>query len=128
MSIQHKFIPIEDEGQAGEVQLVLDQDDPDDIGGYVYGDNADGEGGEWHTETCPCELCRVERLELMERVLAGQSIQECEGEDCQGCPDCPEVKLGRPLDDVIKEDDEWRIEHLSTTSPYLTPGRLARFC
>ena len=67
MSIQHKSIPIEDEGQAGEVQLVLDQDDPDDIGGYVFGD---GEDEEWHTITCPCELCRVERRELLERVAA----------------------------------------------------------
>ena len=116
MSIQHKSIPIEDEGQAGEVQLVLDQDDPDDIGGYVFGD---GEDEEWHTITCPCELCRVERLELIERVLAGQPI--CEGEDCQGCGNCPEVKHGRPLDDIIKEEDEWLIALLNTTNPEVTP-------
>ena len=73
-------IPIwEDSQEAGGVQLV----DPEDLeesesGGYVYGDDADGEGGEWHTFTCPCELCRVERRELMERVLAGQSSQGCE--------------------------------------------------
>ena len=116
MTIQHKSIPIEDEGQAGEVQLVLDQDDPDDIGGYVFGEGGDEE---WHKEACPCELCRVERLELIERVLAGQPI--CEGEDCQGCGNCPEVKHGRPLDDIIKEEDEWLIALLNTTNPEVTP-------
>ena len=115
MSIQHKSIPIEDEGQAGEVQLVLDQDDPDDIGGYVFGD---GEDEEWHTITCPCELCRVERRELMERVLAGQSIQECEGQECQGCgrSECPELAWPT-ANEVLKERDEWLIAHLTTNNP-----------
>ena len=100
MSIQHKSISIEDEGQAGEVQLVLDQDDPDDIGGYVYGYDVNGEGGEWHTFTCPCEVCEVERRELLERVAAATPpLPECEGADCQGCgrSECPEPLEGKPL-------------------------------
>ena len=94
----------------------LDQDDPDDDGGYVYGE---GEAEEWHKERCPCELCRVERLELIERVIASRPL--CEGEDCQGCGNCPEVKQGRPASEIIKEEDEWLITRLNTTNPEVTP-------
>ena len=43
-----------------EVTLV-DENDPDYEGGYVYGYDVNGEGGEWHTFTCTCEVCHVER-------------------------------------------------------------------
>ena len=117
MSIQHKSIPIEDEGQAGEVQLVLDQDDPDDIGGYVFGD---GEDEEWHTITCPCDLCEVNRREHLERYAATTPpLPECEGADCQGCGRigvCPE--LGWPTaDEVIKEENEQHIARLCKARP-----------
>ena len=106
--------PIDDEYQ---VELV-DPNDPEDVGGYVYGDDVNGEGGEWHIDTCPCELCRVERRELMERVLAGQSIQECEGQDCQGCgrSECPELAWPT-ANEVLKERDEWLIAHLHSARP-----------
>ena len=120
MSIQHKSIPIEDEGQAGEVQLVLDPNDPEDVGGYVYGDDVNGEGGEWHTNTCPCELCRVERRELLERVAAATPpLPECEGADCQGCGRigvCPELAWPT-ANEVLKERDEWRIAQLHSARP-----------
>ena len=120
MSIQHKSISIEDEGQAGEVQLVLDQDDPDYEGGYVFGYDVNGEGGEWHTQTCPCELCEVERRELLERLAAATPpLPECEGADCQGCGRigvCPE--LGWPTaDEVIKEENEQQIARLCSARP-----------
>ena len=120
MSIQHKSISIEDEGQAGEVQLVLDQDDPDDIGGYVYGYDVNGEGGEWHTFTCPCEVCEVERRELLERVAAATPpLPECEGADCQGCgrSECPEPPRGQTIDELIKEENEWHIARLHSARP-----------
>ena len=63
-------IPPDDEFQ---VELA-DPNDPDDDGGYVYGE---GENEEWHKERCQCELCRVERLELIERVEASRPL--CEG-------------------------------------------------
>ena len=58
--------PSDDEYQ---VELV-DPNDLDAEGGYVYGDDADGEGGEWHTQACPCEICRVQRLDDAARHLA----------------------------------------------------------
>ena len=39
----------------------------------------------------------------MERLLAGQPIQECEGQDCQGCPDCAKVSIGRPSVEIAKK-------------------------
>ena len=104
-----KSIPSDDEYQV----LLADPNDPDDDGGYAYGE---GEGEEWHKERCPCELCRVERLELMERVLASRPA--CEGEDCQGCPDCPPPIPGRPVAELTKTGNYLGFsQYVSTVEP-----------
>lgn len=90
-----------------QVHLV-DETDPDYDGGYVWGDNPDGSGGEWHTGTCPCALCYVARKDLIARCEASRPLdpQEspdwvCEGDECQGCKDCPEVSTGQASMDLV---------------------------
>ena len=36
----------------------------------------------------------------------------CEGDDCQGCEDCPNVSIGRSADAINKEHDEWVEAHI----------------
>ena len=88
-----------------EVTLV-DENDPDYEGGYVYGYDVNGEGGEWHTFTCTCEVCHVERRELLERVAAASPPPpECPGVDgddgCEGCEGCPEPPRGQTADEIL---------------------------
>ena len=110
-----KSIPSDEEYQV----LLADPNDPDDDGGYVYGE---GDDEEWHIFTCPCELCKVQtRLEWEDHTIATPNI-ECEGEDCQGCGRLPRHEAtGRPLDDILKEEDEWLISRLNTTNPDVAP-------
>ena len=91
---KYNDIPPDDEFQVA----LADPNDPDDDGGFVYGE---GENEEWHKKGCPCELCRVEMLEWLERIEAGRPV--CDGADCQGCPDCPVVRLGRPAVEIDKK-------------------------
>ena len=103
---------IPDAAARGQVVLV-DPNDLDAEGGFEY-DDADGKAVEWHTEACPCEICRVARLEHMERVVA--SLPECEGQECQGCgrSECPALAWQTlTVADIDKEEDEWTIDCLT---------------
>ena len=118
----NKSTLVDDEGQNdgqvdGQVVLVVDPNDPDDEGGFCYND-ADGNEIEWHTSACPCELCRVSTLELLERVAASRPpLPECDGEDCQGCEGCPEPPRGQTADEMLKEENEWHIARLHSFRP-----------
>ena len=49
-------------------------------------------GDELHDEDCPCPLCRLYRWRMDTHSDAG-TVPVCEGDDCQGCADCPDVPL-----------------------------------
>ena len=118
----NKSTLVDDEGQNdgqvdGQVVLVVDPNDPDDEGGFCYND-ADGNEIEWHTSACPCELCRVSTLELLERVAASRPpLPECDGEDCQGREGCPGPPRGQTADEMLKEENEWHIARLHSFRP-----------
>ena len=50
------------------------------------------QGDELHAEDCPCPLCRQYRWRMVTHSDAG-TVPVCEGYDCQGCADCPDVPL-----------------------------------
>lgn len=63
------------------------------------------EDGPLHNFDCPCRECRVyaDRMQNLAEVYVERT---CEGDDCQGCPDCPDVPFGRPAADILAERAE----------------------
>ena len=113
------------EGEDDVQVILVDPDDPDAEGGFEYDDD-DGNPIEWHTQACPCEICRVSALELQERIEASRPLPpECLGGDgddvCEGCAGCPETAFPS-ADEVLKERDEWLIGHLETARPDMEEG------
>ena len=63
------------------------------------------EDGPIHADNCPCRECRVYAARMLKQVSVWEE-RTCEGDDCQGCPDCPDVPFGRPAADLLAERAE----------------------
>ena len=61
------------------------------------------EDGPIHADNCPCRECKVYRLRMVERSEVYVE-RECEGDDCQGCPDCPDRRFVAESEPQIYKD------------------------